>query len=260
MNTSNISTTEENNSVKSESDYMNLIAKICHANLKNSDSVCDYLEGRGITEDCIDKYKIGFFPQSLGTLKRYVPEDYLLRKCILKSPYHSDFKDFQRLIIPIYNEHDEAVGIVGRCTSDINFKMLNIPKYKNSSFKKSNVLFGLNLAYEEILKKDRVFIVEGYLDHVAMTKNGIKECVALGGTAFSGGHLVKLLRLTNNLYFIYDSDESGQITASRVKEKYDSNILNMHFLKGPDDIKDVDEFFKKYKRADFGRKFKKFNP
>lgn len=239
---------------------MSTLIDICHKNLKNSEDACEYLRERGINRACAQEYKIGFFPQNVSILKNYVDENFLMKKCILKSPYHSDFCDFNKIIIPIVNEYDEPVGIVGRCMGSMDHSALGVPKYKNSSFKKSNVLFGFNLAYKSILEKDRVFIVEGYLDHIAMRKNGINECVALGGTAFSKNHLIKLLRLTNNLYFIYDSDEAGQINASRVKSKFDNEFLNMKFLKGPDDIKDVDEFFKKYNRSEFFNKFKKFNP
>lgn len=239
---------------------MDLLVDICHKNLKNSESACAYLKEREITRDCAQEYKIGYFPQNIGILKEYIGENFLIKSCILKNPYHSDFCDFNKLIIPIVNEYGESVGIVGRCLGDTDHKALGIPKYKNSSFKKSNVLFGLNLAYESILKQDRVYIVEGYLDHVAMRKNGIKECVALGGTAFSKNHLIKLLRLTNNIYFIYDNDEAGLLNASRVKTKFDNEFLNMKFLKGPSDVKDVDEFFRKYNKSEFFREFKKFNP
>jgi len=241
-------------------DHMKTLIEICHKNLKNSEDACMYLKDRGITRKCAEKYKIGFFPQNISMLKGYVDENFLIKKCILKGPYHSDFCDFNKLIIPILNEYGDAVGIVGRCLGGMDHKALGIPKYKNSSFKKSNVLFGMNLAYESILKKDRVFVVEGYLDHLAMTKNGILECVALGGTAFSKSHLLKLLRLTNNIYFIYDSDDAGQLNASRVKAKFDSEFINMSFLKGPDDIKDVDEFFCKYNKSEFFKRFKRFNP
>lgn len=246
---------------KKETEALNRLVKICNLNISKSSEVLEYVNSRGIGQEVIDKYSIGAFPQNIDILKKHVSEEVLMKKFILKSPYFSDFKDFHKLIIPIINEYGDAVGIAGRCimsTEDV--KKLGIPKYKNSSFEKRNVLFGLNNSYGEILKNDRVYIVEGYLDQIAMHKNGIYNSVAMGGTAFSKGHLLKLLRLTTNLFFIFDRDEAGVASAGRIKKRFSDPLINLCFLRGPEGFKDVDEFFSKNSRADFYKNFKRFEP
>jgi DNA primase len=243
-----------------ETEKFEKLVSICHANLKNSEEVSTYMQGRGIDDGVVQEYKLGFFPQNLEVLKGYIDEEFLFRNCIVKNSYHSDFKDFNKMIIPVFNEYGEPVGIVGRCTDSLDFKALGIPKYKNSSYKKNEILFGLNIAYDYILKSDRVFIVEGYLDQIAMYKNGIKNVVAMGGTAFSKKHMLKLLRLTNNIFFIYDRDEAGLATAKRIKDRFENEFININFLIGPEEYKDVDEFFRAKSKRDFFENFKLFSP
>ena len=243
-----------------ETEKLEKLVSICHHNLKNSEDVLGYVKSRGLSDDILSQYKIGFFPQNLDQLKTYVDEEFLFKKCVIKNSYHSDFKDFNKMIIPVFDEHGAPVGIVGRCTESINFKALGVPKYKNSSYKKNEVLFGFNMAYDHILKSDRVFIVEGYFDQIAMYKSGIKNVVAMGGTAFSRKHMLKLLRLTNNIFFIYDRDEAGLATAKRIRERFESEFININFLIGPDKYKDVDEFFRENSKRGFFKNFKLFNP
>lgn len=246
---------------KKETEALNKLVKICNLNISKSSEVLNYVKSRGMDEDVIQKYNIGAFPQNIDILKKHVSEEVLLKKFILKSPYFSDFKDFHKLIIPIINEYGDAVGIAGRCImSSEDNKKIGIPKYKNSSFEKRNTLFGLNNSYHEILKNDRVYIVEGYLDQIAMYKNGIYNSVAMGGTAFSKGHLLKLLRITTNLFFIFDRDEAGVASAGRIIKRFDDPLINLSFLRGPEGYKDVDEFFSENSRMDFYKKFKKFKP
>lgn len=229
--------------------------------MKKTPEVLRYAKSRGLTKEMLLEYKIGAFPQNIEVLKQHVDEEFLSKKCILKSPYHSDFKDFNSFIIPIIDEYGDAVGIAGRSLLPADqIKAIGVPKYKNSSFKKSNHLFGINLAYESILKNDRVFIVEGYLDQMAMHKNGIENTVAMGGTAFSKGHLLKLLRLTTNLFFIFDRDDAGLLSASRIKKRFGDDFININFLRGPKGVKDVDEFFSSKEKSDFFKEFKRFSP
>ena len=230
-------------------------------NISNSSEVLEYVKSRGMSDDIIEKYSIGAFPQNIDLLKEHVSEEVMTKKFILKSSYFSDFKDFHKMIIPIINEYGDAVGIAGRCImSSEETRRIGIPKYKNSSFEKRNVLFGLNNSYNHILKNDRVYIVEGYLDQIAMYKNGIYNSVAIGGTAFSKGHMLKLLRLTTNLFFIFDRDDAGVTSAGRINKRFSDPLVNLSFLRGPEGFKDVDEFFEENSRSDFYKKFKRFEP
>ena len=114
---------------------LNMLAEICHSNLKNSKDLNDYLSSsRGLSSDIISKYRIGFFPQNLKKLTSFIPESLLLRLNIAETPYRSQFSDYFSLIFPIYSEHGDAIGISGRTLlSDIERRSIGIPKYKNSS-------------------------------------------------------------------------------------------------------------------------------
>lgn len=240
---------------------MDILTSICHSNLKKSEDVYQYVKSRGLSEEAIDIYKIGAFPRNTNVLKKYVNIDFLLRKAIYKSPYYSDFSDFNRLIFPVINEYQTCVGIVGRSImTPVEIDLLGIAKYKNSSYKKNQAVFGINLSYEHILKQNRVYIVEGYLDKITMFMKGVKNCAAMGGTAFSRGHFLRLLRITNNLFFIYDLDDSGMINAKRINSRFGDHMTNINFLRGPEEYKDVDEFFKSNSKSDFYKQFKMFNP
>ena len=76
-----------------------------------------------------------------------------------------------------------------------------------------------------------------------MSKNGIKNSVAICGTAFSKKHFLKLARYSDKITFILDSDEAGQKSAERIYNKFINKGIRLRFLKIPDGFKDVDEYF-----------------
>lgn len=224
------------------SKQLNNLVKICQQNLKNSTDCLNYLNERGINEELINLYKIGYFPQSINTLGKYISLDYLREKSIIKINNDSDFKNYHYLIIPILNEYGNTVGISGRTLLDSDqIKILNLPKYRNSSYSKKDILFGLNNSIEDIIEKKSVWVVEGYFDQIAMYKNGIKNVVALGGTAFSRNHFLRLKRFCNRINFLLDNDEAGHLTSRRIHKKFNkySSELKFYTLKKH---KDVDEF------------------
>jgi len=197
-----------------------------------------------LTKECIVQNKIGFFPQNSKMLIKYVSEDLLNKLNILNYSKGSDFSDYFGLIFPIYSEYNEVVGISGRTLLDDSGRsFLGIPKYKNSSYKKANILYGLNNAKEYILNSNNVYVLEGYFDQISMSRNNILNSVAICGTAFSQNHFLKLARYTDRITFVLDSDEAGVKSAQRIYSKYISRGIKLRFLKVPDSYKDVDEYF-----------------
>jgi len=218
------------------------LAEICHQNLKNSEDCLNYLKQRGMDQTDIEKYKIGFFPQNLNVLSKYVDFEILKHKKIIRVDDNSDYRDYNYLIIPIINEYKETVGICGRTLlSRDDMKLIGVAKYRNSSFKKKSNLFGLKDSLPHIIKSNRVWIVEGYFDQISMSKYGCKNSICLGGTAFSKDHFLKLLGICNRFNFIYDNDEAGMINSERVYKKFSKYNAKINFYKLKD-YKDIDEY------------------
>ena len=247
-----------------QSEELNKLVDICHSNLKNSKKCLQYLvKERLLTKDSIVNNKIGFFPQNPGILTKYVSEDLLNKLNILNYSKGSDFSNYFFLIFPIYSEYDEPIGISGRTLLDDGGRnILGIPKYKNSSYKKANILYGLNFSKQHILKADNAYVVEGYFDQLSMEKNGFSNSVAICGTAFSQGHFLKLARYTDRITFILDSDDAGTKSVQRIYSKYINRGIKLRFLKVPGSYKDVDEYFSdpKNNKDTFIKDFKQIIP
>ena len=222
------------------------LIQICHSNLKNSSQCIEYLKDRGLTGEDVRKYRLGYFPQSVKKLTQHVSPKLLNSANIADVVGYSRFRDYYYLTIPIFSEYGEPVGISGRALlKDEERQMLNLPKYLNSSYKKANILYGLNHSAPYILDKKNVYVVEGYFDFIAMDKNGVKNTVAICGTAFSKNHLVKLSRYTKRITFILDSDDAGQKSMSSIYKKFSSYGIALDFLSFTDGSKDAGEYFSK---------------
>lgn len=229
---------------KMQDDLNNLI-KICHANLKNSPECLNYLtKERGLSKDSIDRYQIGFFPQNINKLTKYVSRATMEKLSIIEYSGSSKFSEYFYLIFPIFSEYKESVGIGGRTLIDSPSRTaLELPKYENSSFKKAQVLFGLNLSRGSILKNKNVYITEGYFDQIALDTAGIKNSVAICGTAFSRNHFIKLARYTDKFTFVLDRDDGGRKSMERINAKYLNKGIRLRFKLLPETAKDVDDYF-----------------
>ena len=237
------------------------LVKICNANLSNSKECLDYLSARGISESIIEKYMIGYFPQNILKLTKYVDFDTLVSANILKLDMSSPYSIYNYLIIPIKNEYGEYEGISGRTLiDDLERSNLGIPKYRNSSYSKKSVLFGMDNSLKNIVSKNKAFVTEGYFDQISLYKNGINNSVAVCGTAFSKNHYLKLTRYCDSIYFIMDSDDAGRIASERIYKKFKEGPAKLFFLRCNDKYKDIDEFFSENTNKDFFRKYKIYNP
>jgi DNA primase len=226
-------------------DELKKLVKICQDNLKNSEECANYLKNkRGLADEAIIKYGLGYFPQNTSKLTRFVSPSVMQKLNIIDYSETSRFSEFFYLIFPIYSEYGDPVGIGGRTLlPDTQRSVLELPKYKNSSFKKANFLYGLNNSRASLLKEQNAFVVEGYFDHIALDSNGIKNSVAICGTAFSKNHFLKLARYTSKITFILDRDDGGQNSMKRIATKYSNNGIKLRFLLLPKGCKDVDEYF-----------------
>jgi DNA primase len=241
---------------------LQILSDICKSNLKNSEECLSYLrDERILSDEIIDRYGLGFFPQNTSKLTRFISEESLLRASILDGLGRSQFSDYFYLTFPIENEYGDVVGISGRTLLDeYSRRGIGIPKYKNSSYKKANILYGLNQSKNHILKRKNVYIVEGYFDQISLTKVGIYNSVAICGTAFSKKHFLRLARFTDKMTFLLDSDDAGKESAKRICKKFINRGIKLRFLEAPQPYKDVDEFFRENGKADFFKNFNQIMP
>ena len=130
--------------------------------------------------------------------------------------YHEKF--FARLMFPIANAAGKIVAFGGRVLDNA------LPKYLNSSetplFHKRSTLYGLHQAKESIRKADRVVVVEGYLDVIALVQHELSYAVATLGTALTVDHIRLLSRYTKNVIALFDGDDAGQKAAARSFEVF----------------------------------------
>jgi DNA primase len=236
---------------------------ICHANLNNSSECLRYLKDeRGLSDQSIKKYRIGFFPQNIQKLTRFVSAATLEKINILNYSGNSKFSEFFYLIFPIISEYKEPIGIGGRTLlNDDQRKIAELPKYENSSFKKAHFLYGLDHSRGHILKSKNVFVSEGYFDQIAMDSNGIKNSVAICGTAFSRLHFLKLARYTDKITFVLDRDDGGKRSMESIQSKFANRGIRLRFMLLPESCKDIDQYFASGgTKETFNRDIKSFIP
>ena len=185
-----------------------------------------YLERRGVDAETSATYRLGFAPEGWEHLAKYLqrkgiaPEQAeklgLLRKREGRDGYYDTFRN--RLLFTISDLHGRAIGFGGRVMDD------SLPKYINSPeslvYRKSEVLFGLDLAKKGMREKGSAIIVEGYFDHLALYRAGYTNVVATCGTALTPQHLKLLRRYAERVYMLFDGDEAGRKATVRSMELF----------------------------------------
>lgn len=210
----------------------------------------DYLNHR-ISPTVQQKFHFGFFPpqEQLQILFTFLDKEELITNNLLyeknlNQEHQVLFSPLEQhnLILPYRDVYGDIIALVGRTLLNENERHIaNIPKYKNTSFKKSRHLFGLWEAKQAIIYNDHVYIVEGQFDCVQAHNHGIENVVALGSANMSMEQLILLLRYTKRIYILLDNDEAGEIGRSRIIETY-GKYAEFTDLRVPYGFKDLDEF------------------
>ena len=214
-------------------------------NNSNAESARQYLLNRGVSNEMIIQFKIGYAPPDKNwlytflTKKNYSP-DFLAKSGLFQSRYNENVSLFRgRIIFPISNLRGEVIAFGGRTISD------SMPKYLNSPetyiFKKSDNLYGIAQALDFIRKSSHFYLVEGYLDVIAMHQGGIKNCVAPLGTALTERQIKLLKRYVEKGCLLFDGDEAGikaTLKAVELMENEDltSSVVELPEEKDPADI------------------------
>ena len=179
-----------------------------------------YLTARGVDETTARKFMLGYAPQSGSNLFKLFSQEnvstgdaYRLGLIGQRGPQKFYEKFFARVIFPIVSPAGKVVAFGGRVLDNA------LPKYLNSSetplFHKGSTLYGLHQAKEGIRQADRVVIVEGYLDVIALSQHDVPYAVATLGTALSADHVRVLSRYTKNIIALFDGDDAGRKAAAR---------------------------------------------
>lgn len=220
-----------------------------------------YLLDRGIKKETAIKFQLGYAPLSWDSLrsyfkrKQYSPHEVEETGLIIKGKrdYYDRFRG--RLIFPIKNSRNEIIGFSGRLLD----KEADEAKYINTPetllYHKRETLYGIDLAREAMKKEGSVFLVEGEFDMISSFQHGVKNIVAIKGTAVTNEQLMLLKRYINRINFFLDADQAGEEAIKRTIEEvekldFETGVVTIDFGKDPDEAirKDAVKFKQSLKK------------
>ncbi len=189
---------------------------------RDSQRAKDYLVKRGLSGEIAKAFQIGFAPPGWDNLMKALASDDGTRQLLIDAGMliSSDDKCYDRfrdrIMFPILDNRGQVVAFGGRVLGDDKPKYLNSPE--TDIFHKGKELYGLYQARKTVRNLERLVIVEGYMDVVALAQHGIHYAVATLGTATSEDHLRKVFRYCPEVVFCFDGDEAGRKAARRAME------------------------------------------
>ena len=220
------------------------IALWCHEQLAKHASVLAYLKIRSITQESIDQFKLGYFPGGLRSIKAFLyslQEKHIIAKDLVdahilqegqRGILYSSFEE--RIIFPIKDHLGRCCGFGGRTfkAEDARSKYYN--SREGAYFSKGSLLFGLDVAKRHIQMAEELFLVEGYVDCIAMVQSGYPNTVATLGTACTVEHLGQLARYGNVVYVLYDGDQAGKHAMMRLADLCWQTSLELRVVNLPE--------------------------
>ena len=236
-------------------DYYNYIL----LNTKEAEDALKYLLDRGLSEDVIKHFNLGYAPRDNNIALNFfnsnkINLDLMVEVGLLgkndNGDYYDVFKD--RVMFPIKNNQNQVVAFSGRTMSSDK----NVPKYYNTHetkiFEKRTVLYNFSDARSFIAKENEVILCEGYMDVIKAHQNGMKNAVALMGTNIDNNKLKEVLSLVKKITLSLDNDEAGSKAQIEIGNRIIQTTDNVYKLKFSG-AKDLDEFLteKNTKNPDF---------
>lgn len=213
----------------------------------------EYLKRRGIGEQIIKEFQLGFAPDGWRNLrgeleKKRVPLKLAEQAGLIvskegRTDYYDRFR--ARLIFPVENLNGHIIAFGGRILGKGDPKYLNSPE--SPVYIKGRNLYALSRSREDIRKQGFAIVVEGYFDALAMWAAGIKNIVATLGTALTKDHLDLLRRYTDELVIIFDPDEAGRHAVERSLKLFLAEKISARIVILPDNL-DPDEYVRKFGR------------
>lgn len=227
-------------------EVVELAYKFYQNNLRTEEgkNALDYLKKRGINEEIIDTFGIGYAPTKPNVVTKLLlnkgyDENILIDSGITNrgNELYDLFRN--RITFPIHNSNGKPVGFSARI-----FYQSDDAKYINTKetviFKKGEILFNYHRAINEAKKNKEIIIVEGQMDAIRIYASGIKNVVATMGTAFTNEHIKLLKRLNVTIILCMDNDDAGEkatitIGNDLLKEKIPTKVLRLTGAKDPDE-------------------------
>lgn len=194
-----------------------------HLDGEEGDQARRFLRQRGLGDDIVARWRLGFAPAAWDTLVNHlrsqqVPDEILLEAGLAGRARTGHLYDRMRgrVIFPIFDAEGSPRGFAGRLLSGDGPKYLNSPE--TPLYKKSALLYGLHHAKDAIVQAGRAIVVEGYTDAIAANQAGLTNTVATGGTALTHQQVESLRPLASSLTLVFDGDKAGREAAVRVAE------------------------------------------
>ena len=217
--------------------------------LEKNKYVLNYLHDRGFNLDVIKNFQLGFASLEKQNLLHYLQKKGYNGKTLKESGlfidsekgYSDRFRN--RIIFPISDSIGRAVGFAGRALKDGSFaKYLNSPE--TAIYKKGSIFYGMNITKHHILESKASIIVEGYFDFLKLYQHGIKNVLAVSGTAFTNQHALIIKRLSELVYLMYDGDDAGNKASIKAGYILLKNGLSPKIVSIPDNL-DPDDWVQK---------------
>ncbi|MFH1584290.1 MAG: DNA primase [Actinomycetota bacterium] len=205
---------------------------------ENAAHIRRYLNSRGFKSTTIKQFELGYAPNRWDGLTNYainsgfnvhelLQSGLAVESSKTKRGCYDLFRD--RIMFPIWDLTGKVIAFGGRTLKEEIAKYINSPE--TMIYKKKKTVYGINKAKEQIVKDDRVIVVEGYTDILALNQEGIKNCVASLGTALTIEQIRLLNRFTNNIITIFDADTAGEAATERgieLLKEYNGNMELYH--------------------------------
>ncbi|PYZ98672.1 DNA primase [Alteribacter lacisalsi] len=209
----------------------------------------EYLENRGFDQNMIERFQLGFAPDSWDFLtsflmRRNYDMDEMMEAGLL-ARREFDKKPFDRfrnrVMFPVWNRDGKAIGFTGRILGEGNPKYMNSPE--SSLFNKSRILYGFHLARPSIRKKNEAVLFEGNADVISSWRAGIDNGIAAMGTALTDRQVKMIKRNADKVLLCYDADDAGQNAAYKNAELLEKAGMTVRVAKMEEGL-DPDDFIR----------------
>ncbi|HIF9077604.1 TPA: DNA primase [Photobacterium damselae] len=241
-------------------DVMAHIAQFYQSQLRTDEGqlAIDYLKGRGLSGEIVKKFAIGYVPDQWDLVRNRYGRDEASQQALvdmgmlIENDNGRRYDRFRgRIMFPILDRRGRVIGFGGRVLGDGTPKYLNSPE--TPIFHKGRELYGLHQVLETHREPERILVVEGYMDVVALAQFGVDYAVASLGTSTTSEHIQTLFRQTSTVVCCYDGDRAGREAAWRAMEQalpylLDGRELKFMFLP---DGEDPDTYIRQYGKEEF---------
>ena len=257
-------TLEESYSSKENIDKRNrlyeinsMAAKYYMKNLLTNDYPQLYMQKRGLEKRVLNKFFLGYAKNDNGLYNylksKNVKADDMLELGLVNQYNNIIVDKFQdRLIFPILNNKNKVIGFGGRTLTDNKIKYLNSPE--SEIFKKRNNIYGVNII-NKTRNRNKIILVEGYMDVIGLYNKGIDYAVATLGTALTEEQAKMVKRYGNEVYIAYDGDIAGIKATLRAIDIFKNMDVQLAVLEFPDNM-DPDEYINKFGLKEFDKLMK----